>query len=254
LLGDIYFSPRVPMGMRAVIPAAGAGTRLRPRTETKPKGLVRVGGKPILTWCFETVLALGVTGIVVIVGYRGEQIIEYYGGEFDGCPIDYVRQRELRGLGQAVLLSEPFITDDCIVMNGDNVFTAEVQSVIDQHEANDAVGTVVIECVDRETARQTGVLEFNDAGAFVGMVEKPADPPSQWVMTGLSVFAPVIFDALQILQPSSRGEIELADAINLLLEANRDIAVVKLEGSRWNINTLEDLDRASRALAENKMS
>lgn len=236
--------------MRAVIPAAGQGTRLRPRTEAMPKGLVEVAGKPILTRCFETLIDLGVTRIVLIVGYHGEQIIEYYGARFNDCPIEYVYQRELWGLGHAVLLSRRFVADDCIVMNGDNVFAAELQRAIDHHKESDAVGTLVTESVDRETAKQTGVLDFSDSGALDGVVEKPADPPSRTVMTGFSVFSPIIFDALRIVKPSSRGEVELADAINILLEANREIECVRLDGSRWNINTEEDLTRAEAALKE----
>ncbi len=250
MLSDTYFSVASTRYMHAVIPAAGEGTRLRPLTETMPKGLVPVCGKPILTWCFETVIDLGVEEIVVIVGYRGEQIIEYYGAEFEGCQLEYVRQRELRGLGHAVLLSKPFVSGDCIVLNGDNVFAGELQCALDQHQANDAVGTLVTESVSRETARQTGVLEFSESGRLVGVVEKPSDPPSRVVMTGFSVFSPVIFDALEIVKPSARGEIELADAINIVLEGGHSIELVSLDGQRWNINTEEDLDRASTGLAE----
>lgn len=234
--------------MRAVVPAAGRGTRLRPRTETVPKGLIQVGGKPILTRCFETVIDIGVAEVVVVVGYRGEQIIDYYGSEFRGTPISYVRQRDLLGLGHAVLLSRPFVPGDCIVLNGDNVFAAELESVVARHRESDAVGTLVVESVSRETAKETGVLAFNDSGELVGVVEKPADPPSTLVTTGFSVFSPIIFDALRVVQPSSRGEIELADAINLLLEAGHRVDRVRLDGSRWNINTEDDLDRAATGL------
>lgn len=234
--------------MLAVIPAAGRGTRLRPRTNSRPKGLLQVAGKSILSRCFETVIDLGVSEIVVVVGYRKEQIIEYYGSSYQGCPITYVQQRELRGLGDAVLAAMPCVSSDFIVMNGDNVFTADLSNALERHRASNAVGTLVTEHVSEDVAKQTGVIRVDSAGEPIGVVEKPTDPPGTLVLTGFSVFSPLLFRALQLVRPSERGEIELPDAINLLLQAGQSVDLVRLAGDRWNINTEEDLSQAARAL------
>ncbi|MDY7081931.1 MAG: nucleotidyltransferase family protein, partial [Halobacteria archaeon] len=115
--------------MKAVVLAAGEGTRLRPFTDNKPKALVEVGGKPLLSYCFD-VLKPYVDEFVVTVGYKKEKIIEYYGDVYDDTPITYVHQREQKGLAHALLVAEPEIEDRFVVMNGDNVIRANVEDVI----------------------------------------------------------------------------------------------------------------------------
>ena len=118
--------------MQAVIPAAGEGTRLRPLTEERPKGLIEVAGKPILTRCFEQLADLGVEEFLIVVGYRKEDIVEYYGDEFRGVPIGYVHQREQLGLAHAASCGEPGIEDDFVLLNGDNVFRANLGAALER--------------------------------------------------------------------------------------------------------------------------
>lgn len=234
--------------MKGVVPAAGRGTRLRPLTDEKPKGLVEVAGSPILTHCFEQLRSAGVSEFVVVVGYRGEQIREYYGEAFEDVPITYVRQPERRGLGDAVLQARPVVDDAFLVLNGDNVTRANVDAVADRQLSTDAAVTLLVERVSREAASRTGVCRTDEQGRLTRMVEKPDEPPSRLVVAGCYGFEPVLFEALERLEPSDRGEYELTDAIDALARDGHRVETVPLEGWRINVNTERDVERASDRL------
>ncbi|WP_254807824.1 sugar phosphate nucleotidyltransferase [Natronosalvus amylolyticus] len=235
--------------MQGVVPAAGEGTRLRPMTEQRPKGLVPVNGQPLLTHVFETLLEAGVDELVVVVGHLADQIIEYYGDGFREVPITYVHQREQRGLGHAVSLTEPHVSGPFVVLNGDNVFVDGIEHVLERMSEPDVDAVLAVESLDREQARDTGVLEVS-AGRVTGIVEKPEKPPSTLVTTGCYVLPEAIFDALALAQPSDRGEYELSEAVGLLVSAGSVVEPVEIAGPRVNVNTEEDLERAGRLLEE----
>ena len=234
--------------MQAVIPAAGEGMRLRPLTEDRPKGLVEVAGTTILTRCFEELLAVGVEEFVVVVGYRKEDILEHYGDEFRGVPITYVHQREQLGLAHAVSCVASPIEDDFVLLNGDNVFRANLGEAVECQRRPGVDAVLVVEEVSEERARRTGVVETDESGQVTGLVEKPDDPPSTLVTTGCYVLPAEIFHACELLCPSDRGEYELPDAIDLLLTAGMTVETVLLDGWRVNVNTPTDLERAERRL------
>lgn len=234
--------------MQAVVLAAGEGTRLEPLTDEIPKGLVEVAGQPLLDHCFDALTSIGIDELVVVVGYRAEAIIDRYGDEFDGIPITYVHQRERLGLAHALLQAEPHIDDDFVLLNGDNVFRANLAEALDRHHESGATVTLLVETVTPAAARETGVLSIDEDGEVTGLVEKPAEPPSTLVTTGFFVFDPVIFHACHLVQPSDRGEYELADAIDLVMGADHLIETVELDGWRVNVNTREDIDAVEREL------
>jgi glucose-1-phosphate thymidylyltransferase len=234
--------------MDAVVLAAGEGTRLRPLTEERPKGLVEVAGRPLLTHCFDALVDLGVDELVVVVGYRKADIMDHYDDEYRGVPITYVHQREQLGLAHALLQAESQIDDDFVMVNGDNVFCADLAAVVDYHRDRDADATLLVEDVSEAEAHTTGVAETAEDGELVTLVEKPDDPPSTLVQTGFFVFSPTVFHACHLVQPSDRGEYELTDAIDLLLRSGRDIETVELDGWRVNVNTKSDIEAAERRL------
>jgi glucose-1-phosphate thymidylyltransferase len=236
--------------MRAVVLAAGRGSRLAPLTDDRPKGLVEVAGEPILTHCFERLVDLGVDAIVAVVGYRKERIIERYGDSFRGVPITYAHQREPLGLAHALVTAEPFVADDFVVMLGDNVFHANLADVVRRQRETDADAAFLVEEVPREAASRYGVCVTNGDGEILDVVEKPTDPPSTLVMTGFYAFSPAVFDACRLVQPSARGEYELTDAVHLLLESGRRVDAVPLDGWRVDVGYPEDRDRAERLLRE----
>lgn len=234
--------------MKAVIPAAGEATRLRPRTAEKPKALVEVDGTPILTHCFDQLRAAGIDAFVVIVGYRMNDIIEHYGDDYEGIPITYVHQREQLGLGHAVLQAEPHVRDDLILMNGDNVFRADLATAIEQQLRDDVDVVILVEEVSREEAAGTGVIVSDEEGRVLELLEKPTEPPSTLVNAGCYVLPPEVFHALHLVQPSDRGEYELTDAIDLLVGAGMAVETMPLDGWRVNVNTVDDIERAEAHL------
>lgn len=235
--------------MKAVILAAGEGTRLRPRTADRPKPLVEVGGKPILTHCFETIRDLGIEEAVVVVGYKAERIRERYGRSFADVDVSYATQTERDGLAHAVLAARAHVERDFVVMNGDNVYDANLGAAIERHRTTDADVTFPVEEVSRERARQGAVCELDEDGTVTGLVEKPETPPSTVVPTAFYVLPPEIFPACRIVRPSPRGEYELPDAIDLLIHAGYAVETVPFEGWKININTGGDVERAERRLA-----
>jgi glucose-1-phosphate thymidylyltransferase len=249
-----------------VVPAAGRGTRLGPLTDDRPKALLEVGDRPLLTHVFET-LEPHVEAYVVVVGYLGEQLREYYGESYEGVPITYVEQSERRGLAHAILQTEPVVDAPFVQLNGDNVLRGNVGDVIATHRDSGADATLLVERVSREQAMRGGVLELeggesgkdgSEAGdidggetgtrAVVGLVEKPAEPPSRLATTGCFAFSPRIFEACAAIDPSERGEYELPDAIAWLLRHGGTVKTVRLEGWRVNVNTTEDIRRVADRL------
>jgi len=235
--------------MKAVVLAAGKGTRLRPLTDDKPKGMVEVDEKPILTHCFEQLVGLDADELIVVVGYKKEHIIDHYGDEFQGVPITYSHQHEQKGLAHALLSVEEHIDDDFMLMLGDNIFDANLRDVVRRQREERADAAFLVEDVPWEEADRYGVCATNDYGEIVEVVEKPADPPSNLVMTGFYTFSPAIFPACDLVQPSNRGEYEISEAIDLLIRSGRTIDAIGIEGWRVDVGYPEDRDRAEELLA-----
>ncbi len=236
--------------MQAVVLAAGEGTRLRPLTEEKPKALVEVDGKPLVEDVFDNLLEIGVTELVVVVGYQKEQLIERYGDAYEGVPITYAHQREQLGLGHAILQAEPHVDDDFVLMLGDNVFRGNLGDVIKRQHEERADAAFLVEEVPYEEASRYGVLDTNEYGEIVEVVEKPDEPPSNLVMTGFYTFTPAIFHACHLVQPSDRGEYELPDAIDLLIQSGRTIDAIRMDGWRIDVGYPEDREEAEQRVRE----
>ena len=225
--------------MHAVIPAAGEGTRLEELTNDQPKVLVEVAGKPLLQYAFETVIEVGATELVVVIGYQGEQVIEHFGDAFDGVPITYVHQREREGLAHAIALAKPHVDGQFIVHNGDNIIKCDLSAVLEAANGHD--GALLVEEVTPDAASKTGVVTVED-GIVSGVVEKPSDPPSTLATTGFFVLPEVAFHACSLVRPGETGERELSHAIDLLASAGHSIVPVPVDGWRVNVNTQDDID------------
>ncbi|WP_265108285.1 UTP--glucose-1-phosphate uridylyltransferase AglF [Halosolutus halophilus] len=236
--------------MQAVVLAAGKGTRLRPLTEDKPKALVEVDGKPLVEDVFDNLREIGVTEFVVVVGYQKERIIERYGDEYEGVPITYAHQREQLGLAHAILQAEPHVDHDFVLMLGDNIFRGNLGDVINRQREERADAAFLVEEVPYEEASRYGVCDTNEYGEIVEVVEKPDDPPSNLVMTGFYTFTPAIFHACHLVQPSDRGEYELPDAIDLLVQSGRTIDAIRMDGWRIDVGYPADREKAEERLRE----
>lgn len=234
--------------MYGVVPAAGRGTRLGSLTESRPKPLVEVGGRPLSSYVLDT-LAPHVAEFVVVIGYRGGQLRDHYGEAYRGIPISYVEQTTRRGLAHAVLQAESVVDDSFVQLNGDNVLRGNVDELIAHHRETTADATLLVERVSADRARKGGVVQLDD-GQVVDVVEKPTEPPSRLANTGCFVFTPRIFDACRSIPRSDRGEYELADAISWLLDRGSRVECVELDGWRVNVNTPADIDRVQRRYIE----
>ncbi|SEU12132.1 UTP--glucose-1-phosphate uridylyltransferase AglF [Natrinema hispanicum] len=236
--------------MKAVVLAAGKGTRLRPLTEDKPKGMVDVDGKPILTHCLDQLVNLGADEFVLVVGYLKERIIDHYGDEYKGVPITYCHQREQKGLAHALLTVEEHIDEDFMLILGDNIFQANLEDVVRRQEEERTDAAFLVEEVPWEEASRYGVCDTNKYGEITDVVEKPEEPPSNLVMTGFYTFSPAIFNACHLVQPSNRGEYEISEAIDLLIQSGRTIDAIGLDGWRIDVGYPEDRDEAERRLQD----
>ena len=210
--------------------------------------MVEIDGKPILTHCLDQLVELEADEFVIVVGYLKQNIIEHYGDEYDGVPITYSHQREQQGLAHALLTVEDHIDDNFMLMLGDNVFDANLQDVVRRQQEDRADAAFLVEEVPWEEAPRYGVCDTNKYGEVTDVVEKPDDPPSNLVMTGFYTFTPAIFHACHLVQPSNRGEYEISEAIDLLIQSGRTIDAIGLDGWRMDIGYPEDRDEAERRL------
>ena len=205
--------------MRAFILAAGEGTRMWPLTDNRPKPLLPLGNKPILMHILDAVVEAGIDKIGILIGYGGQKIVDEIGREYRGAKIDYVRQEEMRGTGDAVLHAEGFPDEKFLVINGDLYFQGDViKRVIKEESA--VVG------VYREDASSYGLL-IGDG--YLEEIREKVPGSSGLINAGIYVFGREIFDYLKRVNLSPRGEIELTDAINMMAK-EREVRIVRHEG------------------------
>ncbi|OLS25552.1 MAG: UTP--glucose-1-phosphate uridylyltransferase AglF [Candidatus Heimdallarchaeota archaeon LC_2] len=229
--------------LKAVILAAGYGSRLQPFTSHRPKHMLPVGGKPILQHGLEYIRdVLKINEILLVVGYQKENIMEYFGNGKDfGLNIKYIVQHMngKRGLAAALQLVETEISSDFCLYLADNLFGANLKKVVESHVENNSSVTLHVE--QHENPSRYGVVVTNENNIVTKVVEKPKLPPSNTVITGFYVFSPIIFHYLNKLSPSARGEYELTDAIQLVIEAGLDVRASMISGWRQDIGYAGDI-------------
>src|SRR4051812_43220665 len=240
--------------MKALILSGGAGTRLRPITHTSAKQLVPVANKPILFYGLEAMAEAGITEVGIIVGdTRNEIRAAVGGGDRWGIEVTYIEQDAPLGLAHCVLIAEEFLGDDDFVMYlGDNMLRQSVKEFVEHFEAGDVRNGVAAQILLAHVPdpRAFGVAELNDAGEVVRLVEKPADPPSDLALVGVYLFTPAIHEAVRSIEPSTRGELEITDAIQWLIDRGQRVRQQVLSG--WWIDTgkLTPLLEANRLILE----
>jgi len=235
--------------MKAVSLAAGEGVRLQPITSTRPKHLIKVGGKPILEHCLNAVKTSGIDETLIVIHYMGEAIRQYFGdGKKFGLKIEYVEQKTVLGTGNAVSLVEPHVKDDFLLVYGDLLFSAEaVKNVIDLHKKEKPAATMAV--VPVENPEYYGIVELEDEKYVKRIVEKPKheEAPSNLANTGIYVFSTEIFDKIRETSASARGEWEITDAISQLSKEKKTVLAVKISQDDWvDIGRPWDLLEANR--------
>jgi glucose-1-phosphate thymidylyltransferase len=241
--------------MKALILAGGAGTRLRPITHTSAKQLVPVANKPILFYGIEAMVAAGIAEIGVIVGDTRDEMMAALGdGSQWGARITFIPQDAPLGLAHCVLIAADFLGDDDFVMYlGDNLLEQDLGAFVRAFEAARATdeppaAQILLKRVP--DPHRFGIAELDAAGHVVRLVEKPADPPTDLALVGVYLFDRTINDAVRAIAPSPRGELEITDAIQWLVDQGLRVRQEELTG--WWIDTgkLTPLLEANRLLLE----
>lgn len=230
--------------MDAVIFAAGRGTRMRPLTDTRPKPLLPVGGQTLLERLLNQCVDF-VDRVIIVVGYRGEMIREQIGSRYGGIPIQYCEQDKPEGTAHALKQVSDLVTESFLVLNGDVVVD---QSLIDRLTA---VNGHALASTTVPNPGAYGVIETEDED-IVNIHEKPDDPSTNRINIGLYAFTPSVFDAIEEIDKSPRGEYELTDAIDHLI-ATESVSAVPYDGAWLDVGRpwelLEAMDIVQSNLA-----
>lgn len=234
--------------MKAVILAAGEGVRLQPVTSTRPKHLIKVGGRPILEHCLNALKSSGIDEALIVVHYMADQIRQHFGnGEKFGLKIEYVEQKAIVGTGNAVSAAEPYVKDAFLLVYGDLLFTAEaVKKVITLHQKEKPIATMAVVPVERP--ENYGIVDLENETQIKRIIEKPKreETLSNLANAGIYVFSTEIFGKIRETSASIRGELEITDAISLLLN-EKTILASKLSLDDWmDIGRPWDLLEANR--------
>lgn len=235
--------------VKGLILSGGAGTRLRPITHTSAKQLVPVANKPILFYGIEDMAEAGITEIGIIIGQTGDEVREAVGdGSQFGVRVTYIPQLEPLGLAHCVLIARDFLGDDDFVMYlGDNMLEQGLVGFVERFRAAraDAMDLRLDHSVEEPSAQillcpvadpqRFGVAALDPSGNVTQLVEKPEDPPSNLALVGVYLFTPAIHEAVASIVPSDRGELEITDSIQWLIDKDQVVHHEILQG--WWLDT-----------------
>jgi UDP-N-acetylglucosamine diphosphorylase / glucose-1-phosphate thymidylyltransferase / UDP-N-acetylgalactosamine diphosphorylase / glucosamine-1-phosphate N-acetyltransferase / galactosamine-1-phosphate N-acetyltransferase len=234
---------------KAVLLAAGRGTRMRELTAELPKPMLRVRGKPVLHHIVEGLRAAGLTDFLIVVGWRAEVVKEFFGdGSALGVRIDYATQIEQNGTGKVVELARGFTGNDPFVLSyGDILITAENYPRVCAALAG---AEAVVSVKRSDDVSQGGAVFVNAEFELIDLREKPrpGEPTSPWYNAGVYAFRPSIFDFIAKLERSPRGEYELTDAIRNLALAGGKVRALELTGEWADVRDPEILEKLNTPL------
>lgn len=234
--------------MKALIPAAGIGTRLRPHTYTKPKPMIYVAGKQIIGHILDNLIGC-VDDVIIVVGYMKETLIEYVEENYsDKFNIEFVEQKERLGLGHAVYVAKDIINNSkCLITLGDEIFGINYNEMLEIHKnqlpCDASIGVKVVDMPEHY-----GIVEL-DNGHITHLVEKPKEPKSNLAVAGVYIIeeTKLLYECLEeIMKENNTGEYQLTDALQKMVEKG---AILK----KFNITKWYDCGRAEMLLNVNKM-
>ena len=236
--------------MKGLILSGGKGTRLRPLTFTSAKQLVPVANKPVLYFGIESIVEAGITEIGIVVGDTGDEIRAAVGdGSRFGAKVTYIPQDSPRGLAHAVMIAEEFIGDDSFVMYlGDNLIAGGITSLVEEFQSLDVAAEILLAHVPNP--QQFGVAELTEEGRVERLVEKPPEPKSDLALVGVYMFDSQIFESVRRIEPSARGELEITDAIQDLIDRGLTVHPHIVRGWWKDTGKLEDMLEANRIVLE----
>lgn len=235
--------------MKALVLSGGEGTRLRPITHTSAKQLVPVANKPVLFYGIEAIKEAGIEDIGVIVGATELEIKAALGdGERWGVNFTFIKQDQPLGLAHAVKIAADFLGEDSFVMYlGDNLIIDGIKSLVDEFREKKPNAEILLAHV--KEPERFGVAELED-GKVKRLIEKPKEPPSDLALVGVYMFDSSIIKAVNAIEPSWRGELEITDAIQYLVEHGYEVLPHVIDGWWKDTGRLEDMLEANRIVLD----
>ncbi len=236
--------------MKALVLAGGSGSRLRPITHTYAKQLLPVANKPVLFYGLEAIRDAGITDVGIVVGDTAPAIEDAVGdGSAFGLTATYLRQDAPRGLAHAVIVARDFLADDDFVMYlGDNFIVGGITPLVEEFRSSRPDAQIMLTSVP--DPRQFGVAELDTAGEVVGLEEKPQHPKSDLALVGVYIFTPAVHEAVSRLAPSWRGELEITEAIQWLIDQGRKVRSTTITGYWKDTGNVADMLEVNRMVLE----
>jgi glucose-1-phosphate thymidylyltransferase len=233
--------------VKGLVLSGGAGTRLRPITHTSAKQLVPVANKPVLFYGLEAMRAAGIDDVGIVVGETRAEIEAAVGdGSRFGLHVTYLPQEAPLGLAHAVLIAEEFLGDSPFVMYlGDNLLKEGIAPFVRDFERSEPDALILLQRVKDPSAY--GIAELQD-GRVVQLVEKPEHPRSDLALVGVYLFTPAVFESVKAITPSSRGELEITDAIQHMIDRGLRVEPHTVTGWWKDTGKLEDMLEANRLI------
>jgi len=236
--------------LKGIILHGGHGTRLRPLTHTGPKQLLEIANKPMSQYALEDLKNAGIVDIAIIIGdVYPEKVKEFYGnGKKFGVKITYIYQDKPKGISHAIGLCRDFVGNDrFVVYLGDNILRKDLNDYVSKFSSSSDDAMILFCEVENPSSFGVGKFENNK---LVKIIEKPKIPPSKFAVIGIYFFTPLLFDIIEQLKPSWRGELEIVDALQILLEKNYKISYDFVTGWWKDTGTPEDILHANRLILD----
>ena len=236
--------------MKGIILHGGHGTRLRPLTHTGPKQLLPIANKPMSQYGIESMISAGIKEIVIIIGGIGaNKVKEYYGNGIKfGAEFSYIEQDQPRGIAHAISLCKDFIKNEkFLVFLGDNILKDNISEIVKEFFKSNADASIVL--CEVENPSRFGIADIEN-GQIKKIIEKPKNPPSNLAVIGVYLLTPKIFDVIKRLKPSWRNELEITDALQMMLEEKQNIIYNTVKENWKDTGTPEDIIQANHIILD----